>query len=340
MAVRVGIVGLGCMGGVHFSAYQGIPEAAVVAICDINPDRLKDRKPVAGNIEGGAAERAAGQMLTFTNFAKMLRQAELDVVDICTPSDLHAAMARKSLAAGLHVFSEKPVALLPRHAAKAAEAAAKAGKFYQVGHVLRFWPEYLLMKQMLDDGRFGKLRTARFWRQGGQPGWGNDNWFTQTARSGGAVLDLHIHDTDTILWFFGRPSKVSSHGSVTADGGVNYIWTRYHYDSDAVITSDGGWLARGTPFAMGATLAFETATVVYHSASKPTLAVYRADGTKEEPPVIKANGYQEELRYFIQCVAGNAAPTRCTVQDAAATLAVATAEIKSVKAGRAISVKT
>ncbi|GAH55198.1 unnamed protein product, partial [marine sediment metagenome] len=239
MAVRVGLVGLGAMGGSHLAALREIPDAEVVAVCDNDPSRLTDGEAVGGNIDAGAGETArVSDLQTYEDFFRMLRRAEIDVVDICTPTYLHATMAVRALKRGKHVFCEKPLALKAADARKAVRAANDAGRFLMVGHVLRFWPEYLMLKEIIDSGRYGRLRGAKFWRSSGIPGWGTRGWFQQSSLSGSAAIDLHVHDTDTVLWFFGTPLRVRSRGTVTPDGGVDYIWTHYEYDSEAVIVSE------------------------------------------------------------------------------------------------------
>ena len=336
MAVRIGLVGLGAMGGSHLAAFREMPDVEVAAVCDVDPGRLTDGRAVEANIDSGAGETARiSDLQTYEDFSRMLRRADIDAVDICTPTYLHARMAVRALKRGRHVFCEKPLALKASDARKAVREAQAAGRLLMVGHVLRFWPEYLMLKEMLDSGRYGRLRGAKFWRWGGVPGWGSRGWFQQTRLSGNAAMDLHVHDTDTVLWLFGVPLKVRSRGTVTPDGGVDYIWTHYEYDSDAVIVSEGGWLPGKVPFAMGATLVFERACVDYHMLREPTVSVYPAGGPAEHPPVPAGRGYADELRYFIECVRDGRPPDRAPAREAALAVAVAEAEVRSVKTGRA-----
>ena len=354
MTVRVGLVGLGVMGTVHFNAYTTIADAEVTALCDIEPRRMEADWPgTQGNIDaGGSIDRAGAPARTYRDFRGLVRDADIDAVDLCVPSDLHAEMAVEALQAGKHVFCEKPMALAAAAAGRMLAAAEAGGKLLMIGHVLRFWPEYLLIREMIESRRFGPLRSSRFWRWGGAPAWGGQSWFTDSARSGGAAMDLHIHDADAVQWLLGPPARVTGHGSVTGDGGVDAIWTRYHYDGGPVVMSDGGWLPGAYPFAMGATLAFERAAVEYHSGRKPGLSVFAADGGIEHPDVPAADAYAEELAYFIGCVAAGAAlrssaslrststpGDRADPADAARAVAIVEAEIQSVKTGRTVAIE-
>ena len=120
MAVRVAVVGLGMMGTTHFKAYRSIPGAEVVAVCDVSGRRLAgDWSGAAGNIDTGAAGQAdLSGLRTYDNFARLLRDKDVDVVDLCVPTFQHAPMAVKALRAGRHVFSEKPMAVASRSRVK------------------------------------------------------------------------------------------------------------------------------------------------------------------------------------------------------------------------------
>jgi hypothetical protein len=164
---------------------------------------------------------------------------------------------------------------------------------------------------------------------------------TITGLDRSAALDLHIHDTDTVQWLFGRPARVTACGSLEADGGVGHIVTTYHYESGPLVVAEGAWdLPQPFPFRMDARLVFDTAAVEYSSARTPTLAVYDGKtGQTEHPAVPAANGYTEELRYFVGCVARGERPVRIAPADAAAAVAIVEAEIKSAQTGRTVAVK-
>jgi len=91
-------------------------------------------------------------------------------------------------------------------------AAAKSGKVLQIGHCVRFWPEYAKAKEIVDSGQYGKVVAGMFQRLGSAPGWSVDNWFIDEARSGGVALDLHIHDTDYVQYLLGCPRRCAATG--------------------------------------------------------------------------------------------------------------------------------
>lgn len=335
MTLRVGLVGLGMMGGAHFLAWRGIDGAEVTAICDIRPERLEgDWAGEAGNLDTGA-EGVISADRRYTDIQRMLDDGELDVVDVCTPTDTHCELATAALGAGLDVFCEKPLACTASDARAAVAAAEQAGRRLMVGHVLRFWPEYLHFHRVLRDGSLGALRWARFWRCGAWPG---SAWFSDPARSGGAVLDLHIHDADAVRWLFGLPRAVRSTG-VDEGQGVSRIATEYLFgDGHPVVLAEGGWSAGPVPFSMGAELEFQGGTLLYDTARQPALMLYPAAGPAEAVEPVAANPYQEELRYFAECLRADQAPDRMSARQAAESVALIEAEVESVRSGQEVAI--
>jgi len=342
MAVRVGIVGLGMMGTTHFKGYRGGPEAEVVAVCDVSGRKLSgDWAEAAGNIDTGAAGRQdLSALRTYDDLGKLLADKEVDLVDLCVPTFQHADFAIRALEAGKHVFCEKPMARTSARAREMIATAKAAGRLLAVGHVLRFWPEYLAMKEMIDDGRYGKVKSAVLTRLSPRPGWTWDNWILDEKRSGGAPLDLHIHDADTVQWYFGRPERVSAVGTRDAKA-MGHIVGTYHYADGPVVVAEGGWDYPGAfPFRMAASLVFEKAAVEFSTLTSPTLSVYE-EGAKAvlHPDVPAQDGYTEELRYFVNCVANDTPPERIAPEEAVSAVALVEAEIEAARSGRPVAIR-
>ena len=114
------------------------------------------------------------------------------MVDVCLPTDLHAEVTVAALEAGKHVLCEKPMALTVAECDRMVAAAKASGRFLMIAHCIRFWPEYIALKEIVDSGQYGKVTSALFRRISGLPKW--SEWFPNPQRSGGAILDLHIHD--------------------------------------------------------------------------------------------------------------------------------------------------
>jgi len=342
MATRVGIVGLGMMGTTHFRGYGEIEDAEVVAVCDVSGKKLSgDWAEAAGNIDtGAAAVQDLSALKTYGDFAEFVADGEIDLVDLCVPTFQHADMTIQALEAGKHVFCEKPMARTSALAQTMLDVAEKSGRLLAVGHVLRFWPEYLALKEMIDDGRYGAVKSAVFTRLSPRPLWSWDNWIQDEGRSGGAPLDLHIHDTDTVQWFFGRPERVRAVGT-EEESAMGHILTTYHYADGPAVVAEGGWDYPQTfPFRMAASLVFEKAAAEFTTLASPTLTVYE-DGADEpaHPHVPTHDGYTEELRYFVACVAAGKKPERIDPSDAVAAIAIVEAEMESARTGKPVNVQ-
>ncbi len=342
MTTRIGLVGLGMMGATHLKAYRAIEGAEVAWLCDLDPARLAgDLSGAVGNIDTGAAGRSdlAG-VRTTDEYADLLADASLDAIDLCVPTFLHADMALLALEAGKHVVCEKPLALTSADAFAVVEAARAAERLLLVGHCLRFWPEYVVLKGLVDAGRLGRVRAATFRRHGCVPGWAWDGWLADVRRSGSAALDLHVHDADLVRWYVGPPNEVSSEGDLDAAGGVVRIETRYGFDGGPEVVASGGWdLPTDEGFYMSAELEFEGGSARFDSRRSPTLLVREAG--RETPPTVTAgDAYTEELRHIVACLAAGRPSERIAPEDAAAAVALVEAEVESVRTGRPVRVES
>jgi len=342
MAVNVAVVGLGMMGTTHFRGYQRIPEAEVVAVCDVSGRKLAgDWSGAAGNIDTGAAARQdLASMRTCENLADVLADETVDLVDLCVPTFQHADFTVRALEAGKHVLCEKPMACTSDECARMIQATEAADRVLAVGHVLRFWPEYLLMKEMIEDDRYGRVTSAMLTRLSPRPGWTWEDWILDEARSGGAPMDLHIHDADTVRWYFGRPEAVSAVG-IEGETAMDHILATYHFADGPAVAAEGGWdYPPAFPFRMEAHLVFERAAVAFSTMTSPTLTVYEEGAeTPLHPQVPQADGYTEELRYVVGCVDRGERPARLAPEEAASAVALVGAEVRAARTGRAVAIE-
>jgi predicted dehydrogenase len=282
--LRVGITGFGFMGQTHYKCWKAVEGAEVVAVCDVNPNIEEDTKRAVGNI--GDTEEAVdfSSLRLYTDFEEMLKSAELDAVSITLPTSLHADFSVRALAAGVNVFCEKPMALNVEDCERMIAEAKRSGKVLQIGHCVRFWPEYAKAKQIVDSGEYGRVIAAMFQRLGAAPTWSIDNWFLDEKRSGGMALDLHIHDTDFVQYLFGVPRSVCSFGAKGPGGSLLHIVTQYLYDDDKVVTAEGGWAMMPTfGFEMSFNIVLAKATLVYDLTREPAFRVCPAEGEAFTP---------------------------------------------------------
>ncbi len=338
MSVKVGIVGMGFMGGMHFDAYAANPRARVAAIADIDPKKLRADGAAVGNIPGGAAKRDLGGVRTFRRLDDMLECPGLDVIDITLPTYLHLEHALKALNAGKHVICEKPMALNARDAEKMVGAARKAGKQLLIGQCIRFWPAYEKAREIVKSGRYGRVVSARFVRLSPTPGWAWRNWILDPRKSGSAAFDLHIHDSDFVLHLFGKPKSVTSRAGGRKRGTLEHITSVYDYGSDLLVMAEGAWeYAPGFPFEMSFTIAMERATL----ACTPDLVLklHLAKGGSRTIKVPKGDGWTRELKHFVDCIARNEESDVLTPESAVESVRLVEAEIRSARTRKTVRIR-
>lgn len=334
--VKVGVVGLGMMGFTHLDAYHEMGDVEVVALADGNPKRLTGEERPGGNIQGQAQGGFDfSKVKKYATAAELIADPEVQVVDICVPTPGHLEWCKAAFAAKKHVLVEKPLARTAADARQIAELAKAAGVFAMPAHCMRFWPGWTWLKEVVTAAKYGKVLSASFKRAASFPG---GPFYKDGAASGGAALDLHIHDTDFICHLFGTPNAVSSAGYSNISGEPDHIFTQYHYAGGPVVTAEGGWsMAVGYPFCMQYTVNFEKATAVFDITAENPLRLYESG---KEPLAIelpKGMGYAAEIAYFIQCVKTGKRPETVTLDQAAETVRVIEAEVASVKTGRSVA---
>ncbi len=325
---KVGIIGLGFMGKMHFRCYQALDDVQVVAICDTDPTRFEATEGTAGNIEGAEAPLDFTGVDLYADFDKMLAEAKLDALSIALPTYLHKQYAIKALASGVNVLCEKPMALSVADGQEMIAAAQQSGKLLQIGHCIRFWPEYAKTKEIIDSGKYGKVLAATFQRLSLTPTWSWDSWLMDGSKSGSAALDLHIHDSDFVQYVFGMPKAVFSRATDSGPaGGHDHIVTQYVYDDARVITAEGGWsMTPSFGFEMSFNVVLEKATITYDCTRDPAFKVCPADGDAYQPEVVAGDGYSNEVEHFVKAVRGQEVPDIITPEQSVDSLRLVLAE--------------
>ena len=336
--LRIGIVGLGFMGKMHFRCYNSLNNVEIIAICDADTSRLQDTSGVAGNISGAEDDLDLRNIALYSDLSKMLAEEKLDALSIASPTFLHASQTIEALNVGVHVFCEKPMALNSGDCREMAEVAKQSGKTLQIGHCIRFWPEYVQAKEIIDSQKYGKVLAATFQRLSLTPTWSWDNCFLDGKRSGGAMLDLHIHDTDYVQYVFGMPKEVFSRGVMGPSGEFDHTVTQYLYGNDCVITAEGGWImAPGFGFEMSFKIMLEKATLVYSSAQEPTFRIFPIDGETIIPEIPTGDGYSFEIQHFVDTLSGKAVPSIITPEQSGDSVKIIEAEKESIRNNDKIS---
>ncbi len=336
MRVEVGIVGMGLMGQTHLEAYARRDDAVVTAVADPDPARRAGVDSVHGNIQ--VLDRRPADLAKAKRYADgldLIADAGVGLVDICLPTPLHARFVEAALAAGKHVLVEKPLARTAAEAYALADMAEAAPSLAMPAMCMRFWPGWTWLKTVVDRQSYGKILGVHFQRIGAAlPG---EN-YRSGALSGGAVLDLHIHDTDFVQHLFGMPRSVTSFGYGHLSGEVDHIMTRYECPDVPLVTAEGAWVESADfPFVMRYTTDFEGATAVFDLGSDPALTLYRPERAPEAVTLESTTGYDLEITHMVECIRLGRRPETVTLRQGADAVRIVEAESRSVEIGKTVT---
>lgn len=333
---KVGIIGMGMMGSTHLDVYSKLDGVKVVAVADLIKERREGLTKAAGNIEG---QSQGG--VDFSAFRKyeegmdLIADPEIDLVDICLPTPLHTEYVKAALAAGKHVLSEKPFATNTREGNELAEAARSSKGMLMCAMCMRFWPGWDWLKDRVDDQSFGKVLGAQFRRTSSHPG---GPFYSDGDACGGAILDLHIHDTDFIQYCFGLPKAVYSRGYAKETTHIDHVITHYIYDDIPLVVAEGSWCFQlGAPFQMQYSVNFENATAVFDLAAESVLTLIQ-DGETTSVDLEEGMGYDHEIAYFLDCIAKGENPTIVDPESAVTSVRIVEAEVESIRTGLPVQI--
>jgi len=332
--VKVGIIGLGGMGNMHLGCYSAVHDAEVVAVADINEDKLHPGETSQEiNIGEGKGRIDPDRQSLYTDAEDLLADDNVEMVDICLPTFLHAEYCKKALAAGKHVLCEKPMALTHAECEDVLQAADDADGLFMIAQCVRFFPAYEYLNEAVESGRFGRLLQLSLWRGTAPPQWSWEGWLLDHERSGGGILDLHVHDADFINFLLGMPRAVCSTGARGPSGGWDVVDTEYICD-DTVAVRSGANLAMPAGFGFEAhfTAAFEKGALAFSSAEGHGLLEYTSEGV-QHPKISHRDGYEREIEYFVECVDHNELPAMVTAHSSAESVRLVEAERESLETG-------
>lgn len=263
------------------------------------------------------------------------------VVDICTPSVTHRDIALAAFAAGAEVLCEKPLALAPADALEMTHAAEKAGRHLYPGHVVRFFPAYVRLREAISSGALGRVAVARFTRTGRYPTW--SPWFADPALSGGIVTDQMLHDMDIARWLFGEVVTIhaTQRGHLAAPAPVAAGSATLTHASGVISQVLGVWGPPATPFRYTFHVAGSNGTLTHDSLAHPSLRLIGTTGGEADGVPTGDFGedpFAAEIREFAAAFQGGPAP-RVSALDGVAAVQIAAAARQSVATGLAVAVE-
>jgi predicted dehydrogenase len=328
--VNLGIAGMGYIGRVHLEASRKAPGARVLAVATLGPEEIRDTFP---------------GLQIYPSYPELLRDDRLDAVIICLPTDLHEEATVKAAERGCHILCEKPMGLDAASAQRMLQAAQAHGRILMVAHVLRFWPQYARIKELIDAGEVGSLRSVTAYRLSKYPPW--SDWFRNPARSGGCLLDLQVHDVDFIHWILGHPQSVYTVGIQSPTGSWDHVHTTLTYPHAQACVEASSLMPEAWPFTtsilvLGTEGALEYtfrvgANIQERDQASHFFRLYKGDGTASEPAASTADMFVAQLRYFVHCVAERQPPRLCPPEETCQVMQVMTASQQSAESGRVIA---
>ncbi|MGC3969537.1 MAG: Gfo/Idh/MocA family oxidoreductase [Pirellulales bacterium] len=303
-----------------------------------------DWRGIKGNFGPPGEQMELGPIGRYSDWREMLKDPNVDTVDICLPPALHAEVAVAAMAAGKHVIVEKPIALETAAAERMAKKARETGKLLMVGQVLPFFSEYVFAREAIESGKYGKLLGGHFKRVISDPTWIKD--FYDMQGTGGPVIDLHIHDAHFIRLVCGMPKAVFSAGRVQDDT-VRFLTTQFVFDDPtlAVSATSGVINQQGRSFTHAFEIYLEKATLMYDFAvidGKPTvnmpLTVLTHDGKVKQPKLPETDAFAAELAEAAKAVKSGKPSALLAGDLAADALKLCHKQIQSVKSGKVVKV--
>lgn len=311
--IKVALIGIGGMGGVHFNAYKTIEGCEVVAVADVRVDMAKEK--VAGT-----------NAKVYQDIDTLLANETVDMIDICTPSYMHTELSVKALEAGCHVLCEKPMSISTEDTSRVIETAERVGKSFMTAHVVRFMAPYVYLRSVVDSGELGRPVHIAMNRYSSIPRWSWEDWMRDVKKSGGTPIDLSIHDLDFARDTFGEPKSVSSVYKRLDNDNNDYIVSNLVYDGFS-ITATGTWFDAEIPFNASYYAVFERGWVelrsgkVYKNGELVDLDV-KEEAVSENTGIniSRADGYAAEIAYFVDCISRGVSPDRVTPESSEASV--------------------
>ena len=312
--ITVAIIGTGFMGKKHAEVFDKIASKMILCSTDENTGRELSE-------QYGCS--------FYSDIDQMLDNERIDVVSVCLPTHLHCSVSKKVMERGINVLCEKPFASSAEEAEEMIECADRNGVKLMVAHCVRFTKSSEYLRRCVADERFGKLMSFNSWREGGKPKWSIGNWLMNVSFSGGAVRDVHVHDTDIIVGFLGVPTSVYTVGN-------DYMCrTVYNYGNGVAVSSSASWRdIAGIPREAGYEAVFEKGCVKKTNGGKIKVYVdnecFDPLESEEFSEFFDEDMYTNEIKYFCHCFISGEENTLCPVSDSLRTMRVSCVESRSL----------
>ncbi len=220
--LRAAVLGVGAMGANHARVYARMPLTTLVAVADLDP-QLRER--ISRTYKANA----------YSNYREMLANEDIDIVTIALPTNMHREAALDVMSAGIHAFVEKPLAESIASGRVMIEASHQFGVVLGVGHIERYNPAVIALKERLEAGQLGKIYQIHARRIGP---------FPPRIQDVGVVLDLATHELNVMEYLTGAGiRRLSAEVKHTLhDKHEDMLSGIVRFDDDIVGMLDVNWL--------------------------------------------------------------------------------------------------
>lgn len=327
--IGIAIIGAGTMGTIHAQSCRNLPNAKVTWVADEDAGRA------------AALAQTCGARPT-TDVDAALAADDVDVAVVTVPTPFHRTITERAAANGKHVFCEKPIARTLADARAMVAACERAGVLLTVGHVVRFFPEYMRIHTLLGEDAVGTVGVVRAARLNANPALARA-WYGNLDWSGGVIVDLMIHDLDTLRWYFGEVERVYSRGvsGTTQQPVGDYALAVLRFANGVIAHVEASWAHAN--FRTSIEIAGSAGLLRHASEESGVIRIERTAALPEEDAArvqvpsspLPEGPYQTELRHFLAAVEAGTPPL-VTGDEAVRSLALALAVLESTRTGRPV----
>lgn len=318
---RVAVVGPGSNGKTYADALKN---SETVVLAAVSGHDTKKGRQMADSL----------QVPYYTDQDEMYEKESPDAVIICTPTYTHEEIVKRAFSHRVPVMCEKPFTLHSETAEQLIAQADSLGLRLMVMHVVRFWPEYAALAQMIRENAFGPVKNIYLNRLSTHPAWAE--WHRDPEKSGGGLFDLHIHDIDYLYSIFGNVESVYAVGAQEASGCWNNVSTALRFTCGVSAVVEGFMDITGSyPFTTVARINGSKAAAEY-SNQTGCINLYERNSPARPLDIPKYNPYAREVEYFAGCVRNREETTLMPGEDVVSVLKILEAVRWSLETGQIV----
>lgn len=328
----VAIIGGGFISNIHAQCYKNLG-IKIEAMADIS-EKVRQEFEEKYNCK------------TYSSAEEMLENVSdnIDLVDICAPTFLHEEFILLALKHNKHVICEKPLSINLNSVDNIISKLKSSDRYLMVAQVLRFWTEYVKIKEWIEEGIFGNIKLVSAMRLAQHP---KSEWFYNPKKSGGGIFEFHIHDIDFLCYLFGDVKEVYANGSKDENESWDFINSSIKFKNGISASVQGIFgITDNYPFTANIKVIGDKATAEYSLSAgvnldsggkqSNSLILYR----KGKEPIIEniksKDAYELELEYFIDCVKNNKKPEIVSLDSIKRTIKTINCLIESLESGNIV----